>query len=158
MYPDRLGKSEICPSRPNRSTAQATVNVGVELIPEFYSDGICLYTVGPSQVYSYQYSMRESSRRSYVCEVFFYPKVARRRYISVVVHFPAKNNARSYTLYKDIVCFVPRCLEHYQSRKVVTEPSMKEVHKTGLYHQPKKLIREYRSSVHLAPKALDTVR
>ena len=157
MYRNRFEKSEFYPRPSNRSNAQAMVNVGVELIPDLYSDGICLYTVGPSQVYSYQYSIRKSSRKSYICEIFFYPKVLQRKYISAVVHYPAINNAKPHTFYKDLVCFVPRCLDHYQSKKVITEPLLEEVHKTGLYHQPKRRIREYTSSVHMAPKTIDNV-
>lgn len=161
MYRNKLGKSGFSQPRSNRSTAQANCvkDTGVKLVPELYSDGICLYTLGPSQVYSYQYSIRKISTKSYVCEIFFYPKVVKKKHISVVVHYPARNNEKPHTTYKDVVCFVPRCLDHYQSKKIVTEPKLEEVFKTGLYHQPKKRIREYSSSVHMAPKSImDTVR
>ena len=157
MHRDRFENSEVYQRPSSRSTAQATVNGGAELIPDLYSDGICLYTEGPSQVCSYQYSIRKSARKSYICEIFFYPKVVKKKFISVVVHFPATNNAKPHTLYKDVVCFVPRCLDHYQSKKVVTEPTIEEVHETGVYYQPMKRIREYTSSVHMAAKPTDTI-
>jgi len=158
MYRHRFEKNEFYQRHSNKSTGQTTVKGGVEFIPDLYSDGICLYTVGPSQVYSYQYSARKSSRKSYICEIFFYPKVVKKKYISAVVHYPAKNNGKPHTYYKDVVCFIPRCLDHYQSKKVVTEPVTEEMYKTGLYHQPRRRIREYISSVHMAPKIVDTVR
>lgn len=160
MHRNRLEKTGFYHPRANRSTAQVrrVKNDEVKLVPELYSDGICLYTLGPSQVYSYQYSIRTTSTKSYVCEIFFYPKVVKKKHISVVVHYPARNNEKPHTMYKDVVCFVPHCLEHYQSKKIVTEPKLEEVFKTGLYHQPKKQIREYSSSVQMVPKVIDTVR
>lgn len=160
MYRNRLEKSGFYQPRSNRSNAQGShvKNDEVKLVPELYSDGICLYTLGPSQVYSFHYSIKTTSTKSYVSEIFFYPKVVKKKHISVVVHYPARNNARPYTLYKDVVCFVPRCLEHYQSKKIVKEPKLEEVFKTRIHQQPKKQIREYSSSVHLVPKSMDTVR
>lgn len=160
MYRNRLEKSGFHQPRSYRSNAQANLvkNDEVKLVPELYSDGICLYTLGPSQVYSYHYSIRTTSTKSYISEIFFYPKVVKKKHISVVVHYPARNNAKPHTLYKDVVCFVPRCLEHYQSKKIVKEPKLEEVFKTGIYQQPKKQIREYSSSVHMVPKSIDTVR
>lgn len=161
MNRHRLGKHEFYQPYSNRSTAHvqtSRANDGVKLVPETFSDGICLYTLGPSQVYSYQYSIRKKSTKSYVCEIFFYPKVVCKKHISVVVHYPARNNSKPRTYYKDVVCFVPRCLDHYQSKKIVTEPKLEEVYKTGLYHEPLKRIREYSSSLRMVPKTLDTVR
>ena len=160
MFRTRLEKSGLYQPRSNRSNAQASdlKNDEVKLVPELYSDGICLYTLGPTQVYSYHYSMRTTSTKSYVSEIFFYPKVVKRKHISVVVHYPARNNERPYTLYKDVLCFVPRCLEHYQSKKIIKEPKLEAIFKTGVRQQPKRQIREYSSSVHLVPKSIDTVR
>lgn len=160
MYRNRLEKSGFYQPRSNRSNAQASrvKNDEVKLVPELYSDGICLYTLGPTQVYSYYYSFRTTSTKTYVSEIFFYPKVVKKKHISVVVHYPARNNARPYTLYKDVVCLVPRCLENYQSKKIIKEPKLVAIFKTGVYQRPKKQIREYSSSVHLVPKSIDTVR
>ena len=161
MYRNRLDKSGFYQPQSNRSNAAQASRINndeVKLVPEVYSDGICLYTLGPTQVYSYHYSVRTTSTKSYVSEVFFYPKVVKRKHISVVVHYPARNNARPYTLYKDVVCIVPRCLEHYESKKIIKEPKLEAIFKTGVHQQPKKQIREYSSSVHLVPKSIDTVR
>ena len=154
MYRARFEKSEFHhpPRRSNRSTAQVAVNGGVELTSDLYSDGICLYTEGPSQVCFYHYSVRKSSKKSYICEIFFYPKMAKKKHISAIVHFPAKNNAKPHTIYMDMMCLIPRCLDHWHSKRVITEPIIEEVYKTRLQHQPKKRIREYTSSVQLVPK------
>lgn len=140
----------------DRSNACLT-RVNCKLIPTSYSDGICIHTVGPCQIYSYQYSTRKSLKKTYICQIFFYPQVVHRRYISAVVHFPARNNAKPRTVYKDMVCFVPRCLDHFEAKKIITEPLIEEVHKTGLHHQPKTKIRQFTSSVHMAPITMDTI-
>ena len=160
MYRHRLEKSGFYQPRSNRSNAQASraKKDEVMLVPELYSDGICLYTLGPTQVYSYHYSFRTTSTKTYVSEIFFHPKVVKKKHISVVVHYPARNNARPYTLYKDVVCLVPHCLENYQSKKIIKEPKLEAIFKTGVYQQAKKQIREYSSSVHLVPRSIDTVR
>ena len=144
--------------RSNRSTVKATVNEGVQLAPFLYSDEIRLFTEGPIQVCSYHYSLRKASKKSYICEIFFYPKVVIKKHISVVIHFPAKNNPKPFTIYKDMMYLVPRCLDHWHSKRVVTEPVIEEVYKTRMQHQPKRRLREYTSSVHLEPKIADTVR
>ena len=160
MYRTRLEKSGFYQPRSNRSNAQTSYvkNDAAKLVPELYSDGICLYTLGSTQVYSYHYSIRTTSTKIYVSEIFFYPKVVKRKYVSVVVHYPARNNAKPYTLYKDVVCFVPRCLEHYHSKKIIKEPKLEAIFKTGVHREPKKQVRKYSSSVHLVQKSIDTVR
>lgn len=161
MYRNRLDRNGFYQPYTNRSTTHVQASRAkdaVRLIPEKYSDGICLYTLGPSQVYTYQYSMKKTSTKTYVCEILFYPKVVNKKHISAVVHYPARNNAKPHTYYKNILCFVPRCLDHYQTKKIVTEPRLEEIYKTVLYHQPPKRVREYSSSLHMVPKTFDTVR
>ena len=161
MYRNRLDRSGFYQPYTNRSTTHVQASRAkdaVRLIPEKYSDGICLYTLGPSQVYTYQYSLKKTSTKTYVCEILFYPKVVNKKHISAVVHYPARNNAKPHTYYKNILCFVPRCLDHYQTKKIVTEPRLEEIYKTVLYHQPPKRVREYSSSLHMVPKTFDTVR
>ena len=155
MYRNELQRKGFLSCRLNRSTGGVATNAGTNLIPYSYSDGICIYTVGPCQVYSYQYTTKKSSKKTYISEMFFYPKVVHKKYISALVHFPAKNNAKSHTVYKDMICFVPRCLNHFETKKIITEPIIEELHKTGLQHTPRRSIREFTSSIRMATKTLD---
>lgn len=155
MNRNELQRKGFMSCRLNRSTGRVATNAGTNLIPDSYSDGICIYTVGPCQVYSYHYTTKKSSRKTYICEMFFYPKVVHKKYISALVHFPAKNNAKSHTVYKDMICFVPRCLNHFETKKIITEPIIEELHKTGLQHTPRRSIREFTSSIRMATKTLN---
>lgn len=82
MYRRKFENNAVHPlRRSNRSTVKATVNEGVQLAPFLYSNEIRLFTEGPIQVCSYHYSLRKASKKSYICEIFFYPKVVIKKHI-----------------------------------------------------------------------------
>ena len=135
-----------------RSTCNS--NSSIQLTPEIYSDSILLLKRGPPRIYYYSYSCQVAPVQSYVSEVIFFPKVVAQKHVSIILHYPAPNNDRPRTMYKDCFCFVPRCKIQYPSkRKVLTQNRRMELFRSGLNIHPGKRPRLYKSSVYLTPKA-----